>query len=166
MDYPETSVDLLHAEFRVLRRLNSITQAPIRLLNTIESNLRPNKGEHVSMIDFGAGIVDIARAAIRESKKRGWNLSTLATDQNPNVVKMCQESGSTDGMSFQQSRQRHQHSPSIRGSVSASKSCTQTSFQFQTTANQLQILDESHPRKLQIYLNDLLNCLQHLLSRN
>ena len=102
MDLPEPSIDLLHAEFRVLRRLNSITQAPIRLLNAIESNLRPINGQNISMIDFGAGIGDIARAAINGAMKRGWNLSVMASDQNQDVVKMCRESGSTVGMSFQQ----------------------------------------------------------------
>jgi ABC-type Mn2+/Zn2+ transport system ATPase subunit len=102
MDNPEIGVDFLHAEFRVLQRLNSITKAPIRLLNAIESNLRPIKDQNISMIDFGAGIGDIPRAAIKEAKKRGWNLSVMASDNNPDVLKMCRESGSTVGMSFQQ----------------------------------------------------------------
>ena len=102
MDLPEIGVDFLHAEFRVLQRLNSITQAPIRLLNAIESNLRTIKDQNISMIDFGAGIGDIPRAAIKEAKKRGWNLSVRASDNNPDVLKMCRESGSKVGMSFQQ----------------------------------------------------------------
>lgn len=102
MDRPGTSFDVLREEFRVLHRLNSITKAPIRLLNAIETNLRPIQGEHISMIDFGAGFGDIVRAAIKEAKLRGWNLSALATDYNPDVVKICQESGSNDGLSFQQ----------------------------------------------------------------
>ncbi|MCE9620196.1 MAG: methyltransferase domain-containing protein [Planctomycetes bacterium] len=86
----------------MLRRLNSFTRAARHLIHAIESRIQPAAGDSVSMIDFGAGIGDIARSAIESARGKGWGLRVHATDRNPDVVEMCRAAGSGEGMTFQQ----------------------------------------------------------------
>ena len=102
MDALQPNLTVLQAEFRLLRRFNALTHAAQHLIDAIEARLQPVSNSTISLIDFGAGIGDIARTAIATTGAKDWHLSVHATDRNSDIVRMCRESGSNNGMTFQQ----------------------------------------------------------------
>lgn len=100
MDAPHPAMTLLRQEFRVLRRLNRMTGAADKLVRSIESRLKPERGDSILMVDFGAGVGDIAQSAIRTARAHGWRLEVIATDRNRETVELGRSEVTEECISF------------------------------------------------------------------
>ena len=52
------------------------------------------------MVDFGAGVGDIAQSAIRTARAHGWRLEVIATDRNREIVELGRSEVTEECISF------------------------------------------------------------------
>jgi ubiquinone/menaquinone biosynthesis C-methylase UbiE len=95
MDLPNRDPRELAEMFKDLRRVNHWLggrQMTVRGLERLLSDR--HSGEHITILDVASGSVDIPRVMSRWS--RHHKVSIVATDINPEVLKLAKESGSPD----------------------------------------------------------------------
>jgi SAM-dependent methyltransferase len=100
MDEAHPDPARLGNEFRFLVKFNAATGSGTAIVDTLVRRMAPARGQQVSVVDFGAGVGDIARSFITRAGRRGWVAHCVATDRNPLVVDMARGHGSMDGLSF------------------------------------------------------------------
>lgn len=100
MDQVDADPVRLGNEFRFLVKFNAATGSGTAIAQTIAQRMSPTSSQSVSVVDFGAGVGDIARSFLHRAQRRGWNATCLATDRNPLVVEMAQSRGTVSGLAF------------------------------------------------------------------
>ena len=100
MDEAHPDPARLGNEFRFLVKFNAATGSGTAIVDALRSRMSPTSGQQVSVVDFGAGVGDIARSFITRAARRGWVAHCLATDRNPLVLDMARARGTMDGLSF------------------------------------------------------------------
>ena len=80
MDGDQPPTDLMYAEYRFLRRLNTFGRTADYLLDEIHRRIPPGGDEVLQIMDFGSGGGDIPRHLMELADDRGMRLEAVASD--------------------------------------------------------------------------------------
>ncbi len=80
MDGDQPSADLMHAEYRFLRRLNAIGRTAGYLLEEIRRRGVAQDDRSLKVMDFGSGGGDLPRQLLSLAKDRGVGIEAVASD--------------------------------------------------------------------------------------